>query len=135
MNKIIYGILSLVALFMLAESLTCNQCSVGLLGFCVSPSTSVCSTNTSSCFTGKATFPSISSSIGFNSQGCLESNLCNVTNTNNSILSVSYTTVTQCCSVDKCNPTKFNSATSAKLSVTAALCATLMATAWSSIFH
>lgn len=36
------------------ESLTCNRCSFGLLGFCVSSSTVDCSTNTSQCFTGKA---------------------------------------------------------------------------------
>lgn len=40
------------------DSLTCNKCSFGLVGLCLSTSEETCSTNTSVCFTGKASrFP------------------------------------------------------------------------------
>lgn len=36
------------------DSLSCNKCSFGLVGICISTSEETCSTNTSVCFTGKA---------------------------------------------------------------------------------
>uniref|UniRef100_A0AAY5K236 UPAR/Ly6 domain-containing protein n=1 Tax=Esox lucius TaxID=8010 RepID=A0AAY5K236_ESOLU len=135
MNKIIFGVLAVVGSFMLVESLTCNKCTVGVLSLCLNPSTLTCTTNTSACFTGKATFPSISNSIGFSTQGCLNSDLCNSTNATNSILGVSYTIVTQCCSTNNCNPSSISGATSAKLSVTAAIGAALVASVWGSMLY
>ncbi|KAK6323592.1 hypothetical protein J4Q44_G00059310 [Coregonus suidteri] len=111
MNKIIFGILAVVASFMLAESaskfsltsLTCNKCSVGLLGVCMNAADEVCITNKSSCFTGRATFPSLTSFVGFNTQGCLESIMCNTT-TNATLLGATYTSVKTCCDSNKCKP-------------------------------
>ncbi|KAM9418160.1 uncharacterized protein ACWYII_021865 [Salvelinus alpinus] len=134
MNKIVFGILAVVASFMLAESLTCNKCNVGLMGVCLNPTDQSCPTNTS-CFTGRATFPSLTTFLGFNTQGCLENAKCNITNTNETLLTVSYTTVTTCCDTNKCNPIIISGATSAKLSVTAALSAALVASVWGSMLY
>ncbi|KAK6323590.1 hypothetical protein J4Q44_G00059290 [Coregonus suidteri] len=141
MNKIIFGILAVVASFMLAESaskfsltsLTCNKCSVGLLGVCMNAADEVCITNKSSCFTGRATFPSLTSFVGFNTQGCLESIMCNTT-TNATLLGATYTSVKTCCDSNKCNPVTISGATSAKLSVTTALGAALVASVWSMLY-
>ncbi|CAB1351317.1 unnamed protein product, partial [Coregonus sp. 'balchen'] len=96
-------------------SLTCNKCSVGLLGVCMNAADEVCITNKSSCFTGRATFPSLTSFVGFNTQGCLESIMCNTT-TNATLLGATYTSVKTCCDSNKCNPVTISGATSAKLS-------------------
>ncbi|XP_045914687.1 sperm acrosome membrane-associated protein 4-like [Micropterus dolomieu] len=130
MAKILFGVIAVVASLMLAESLTCNQCNYGLLGFCLSTSTATCS-NTSVCFTGKATFTGLTS-VGFNTQGCLQSTSCNVTN-NGSLLGVSYTTQTTCCSTDKCNPVTISGAPSTKMTLTAAIGVAVLASMWGSI--
>ncbi|KAM9415064.1 uncharacterized protein ACWYII_024128 isoform 1-T2 [Salvelinus alpinus] len=141
MNKIIFGILAVASSFMPAESaskfglvsLTCNKCSVGLLGVCMNAADEVCVTNTSSCFTGRATFPSLTTFVGFNTQGCLESAMCNTT-TNATLLGTTYTSVKACCNSNKCNPVTISGATSAKLSVTTALGAALVASVWSMLY-
>ncbi|XP_014032463.1 sperm acrosome membrane-associated protein 4 [Salmo salar] len=134
MNKIIFGVLAVVASFMLAESLTCNKCDVGLVGVCLNAADQVCTTNTSRCFTGRATFPSLTTFLGFNTQGCLESAMCNNT-TNATLLGATYTTVRTCCDTNKCNPVTISGATSAKLSVTAAFGAALVASVWGSMLY
>ncbi|XP_059205105.1 sperm acrosome membrane-associated protein 4-like [Centropristis striata] len=132
MAKIVIGIIAIVASFMLADSLTCNKCSYGILGFCVSNSEINCSTNTSSCFTGKTTFTSLTS-VGFNNQGCMEPAGCNAT-TNGTIIGVSYTTTITCCSTDKCNPvTVTGAASSIKMSLTAALGVAVLASLMGSL--
>ncbi|TKS88386.1 hypothetical protein D9C73_023184 [Collichthys lucidus] len=104
------------------DSLTCNECKYGLLGYCLSNNEQECSTNTSLCFTGKTTFPSVSSSVGFNTQGCREPSGCNTTmNGTLSLIGVSYQTTIECCSVDKCNPVQLSGAPSTKMTLTAAL--------------
>lgn len=139
------------------ESLTCNRCSFGLLGFCVSSSTVDCSTNTSQCFTGKASrspsisltvhlsvtraepvspppfaaFVSISSSVGFNTQGCIEEANCNVT-INATLLGVSYQAKVECCSTDRCNPAQTSGAPPVKATSAAAIMAAVLASVWGS---
>ncbi|KAL0962503.1 hypothetical protein UPYG_G00340880 [Umbra pygmaea] len=132
MIKIVFGISAVVASFVLADSLTCNQCSLGLVGFCLNPGSLVCMGNSSSCFTGKATFPSISAFPGFNSQGCMANALCGNTTTS-TILGATYTTTTTCCSTNLCNPVVMSGAPSAKLTITTALGAALMASLWGSM--
>ncbi|CAJ1083235.1 hypothetical protein E3U43_011033 [Xyrichtys novacula] len=116
MGKILIGVFVAVASFMLAESLVCNKCSYGLLGFCLSVTEETCATNTSVCATGKATFPSVSSSVGFNTQSCREPSGCNATSNGTlPILSVMYQIKVDCCSTDKCNPTQVSGAPSTKM--------------------
>uniref|UniRef100_A0AAY5JZN7 UPAR/Ly6 domain-containing protein n=1 Tax=Esox lucius TaxID=8010 RepID=A0AAY5JZN7_ESOLU len=126
MKKVILVIVAVVGSFMLAESLTCNKCSMGLVGVCLNAASQVCTTNTSRCFTGQATFPSITTFSGFNSQGCTENVFCNTT-TNRTLLGATYITVMTCCNSDQCNPVIISGATSAKLSVTATLGVALVA--------
>ncbi|KAM9339917.1 uncharacterized protein ABDE67_015642 [Symphorus nematophorus] len=132
MGKIVFGIIAAVASLMLVDSLTCNQCSYGLAGFCLSNSEVSCSTNTSVCFTGKASFPSVSTSVGFNTQGCREPDGCNMT-TNATLIGVTYTTQIDCCSTDKCNPVQVSGAPSTKMTLAAAIGAAALASMWSSM--
>ncbi|XP_036431394.1 sperm acrosome membrane-associated protein 4-like [Colossoma macropomum] len=126
MRGVIIGVVAVIGFFALAESLTCNQCTVGLIGICLKPSTTVCTTNTSNCYTGKATFPSISGFLGFNTQGCLESYQCGIT-VNGTILGASYVVTQTCCSTDKCNPVQTSGAPYMQLSLPVALGTTLLA--------
>uniref|UniRef100_A0A8C5AAP8 UPAR/Ly6 domain-containing protein n=1 Tax=Gadus morhua TaxID=8049 RepID=A0A8C5AAP8_GADMO len=111
-----------------ADSLDCNKCSVGLVGICLNSNTLTCTTNTSVCFTGKATFPSISSFSGFNTQGCREPAGCNMTSSS-TLLGANVSTTVTCCASDKCNPTTISSGTSVQLSLTAA-CVAVLASLW-----
>uniref|UniRef100_A0A669DFC6 UPAR/Ly6 domain-containing protein n=1 Tax=Oreochromis niloticus TaxID=8128 RepID=A0A669DFC6_ORENI len=103
-------------------------CSFGLVGLCLSGSTETCSTNTSTCYTG-----TLGSFKGFSSQGCQDNTLpCNTT-TNSTLLSVvSYNVTVSCCSTDKCNPA-VNGAPSAKITLSAAIAAAVLASAWGSM--
>ncbi|CAF93927.1 unnamed protein product [Tetraodon nigroviridis] len=129
MGKILYGVILVVALSVVVNSLKCNQCSYGLLGFCLSSSELVCSTNTSVCYTGKATFTGLSS-VGFNSQGCREPSGCNAT-MNSTLVGVDYQTRIDCCSTDKCNPV--SSAPAPKMTFAAIIGAAILASAWGSL--
>uniref|UniRef100_A0AAQ5YXY8 UPAR/Ly6 domain-containing protein n=1 Tax=Amphiprion ocellaris TaxID=80972 RepID=A0AAQ5YXY8_AMPOC len=127
MGRILFGIIAAVASFMLVDSLTCNTCSFGLIGICLNSGEETCSTNSSVCFTGKATFSSLQSFSGFNSQGCLaDASTCNAT-TNATLLGVTYQTQIECCSTDKCNPLTLSGAPSAKMSLTAAVSVAVLA--------
>ncbi|XP_077404756.1 uncharacterized protein LOC144037274 [Vanacampus margaritifer] len=132
MGRIIIGVIAALACFMLVESLTCNECSFGLVGFCLTSSTVECSTNISQCFTGKATFASISTSVGFNTQGCIEEANCNVT-TNATLLGVTYQATVECCSTDRCNPVQLSGAPSARMTLATAIGAAFLASAWGSL--
>ncbi|KAG7225452.1 hypothetical protein INR49_027446 [Caranx melampygus] len=133
MGKVLFGIIAVVASFILADSLTCNKCSFGLIGFCLNSAEQECSTNSSVCFTGRASFPSLSDFVGFNSQGCLDDSTgCNMT-TNATLLGVSFQTTTECCSTDKCNPVTLSGAPSTKMTLTAAIGAAVLASVWGSI--
>ncbi|KAI9540057.1 hypothetical protein NQZ68_001991 [Dissostichus eleginoides] len=131
MAKIVIGIIAVVALFMLAESLDCNECSYGLLGYCLSSSTLTCPTNTSLCYTGKATFTALTT-VGFNTQGCQEPLGCNTTS-NGTLAGVSFSTKVDCCSTDKCNPIKTSGAPSTKMTFTAVIGVAAMASMLGSI--
>ncbi|KAG9281332.1 sperm acrosome membrane-associated protein 4 [Astyanax mexicanus] len=134
MRRAIIGVVAVIGLFALAESLTCNTCSVGLVGICLNPSSSVCSSNSSSCFTGRAKFPAISGFSGFNSQGCLDSTQCNAT-INGTILGATYTISQTCCNTDKCNPVLLSGAPYMQLSLPVALSTALLALVWSNSIY
>ncbi|CAN9492969.1 unnamed protein product [Ophioblennius macclurei] len=133
MGKVLIGVVFVAAALILAESLTCNKCSFGLFGLCVNSAVETCSTNTSVCFTGKATFPSVQSFPGFTIQGCSEPLGCNAT-TNGTLLSVSYQIAIECCSSDRCNPVTLSAAAAAadRMTLTAAVGAAVLASVWGS---
>ncbi|KAL7381344.1 hypothetical protein ABVT39_004416 [Epinephelus coioides] len=131
MGRILIGIIAAVASFMLVDTLSCNKCNYGLVGFCLSTSEETCSTNTSVCFTGKINFISLSS-VGFNTQGCREPAGCNAT-TNGTLLGVTYEQKIDCCSTDKCNPVQTSGAPSTKMTLTAAIGVAVLASVWGSI--
>uniref|UniRef100_A0A672Z7G4 UPAR/Ly6 domain-containing protein n=1 Tax=Sphaeramia orbicularis TaxID=375764 RepID=A0A672Z7G4_9TELE len=115
-----------------AESLTCNKCTFGLLGVCLNQAEETCSTNTSVCFTGRATFPSLTAFVGFNTQGCREPSQCTNTTTG-TLLGVTYESKIECCSKDKCNPITISGAPSTKMSLTVAITAAVLASVWGSM--
>ncbi|XP_062342578.1 protein Bouncer-like [Osmerus eperlanus] len=124
MNKFLWACVAVVALAVVAESLTCNTCSVGILNTCVFGSTATCSASEPNCYKGQATF-NVSSVVNLYTKGCLASSSCNTTTTGN-ILGAGYTVSRTCCSTDRCN-----GASSIQLPLTAALGAALVAL-WSS---
>ncbi|KAF7702491.1 lymphocyte antigen-6, epidermis [Silurus meridionalis] len=130
MKCVLFGIAAVIGFFALAESLTCNTCSFGVIGFCLNPSTTNCSTNTSSCTTGRASFAGAGSFLGFNSQGCTETALCNGS-ASGTILGATYTVTQTCCTTNNCNPVQVASGASyVQLSLSAALSAALLACVW-----
>ncbi|XP_060767546.1 lymphocyte antigen-6, epidermis [Neoarius graeffei] len=129
MKCVLLVIAAVIGLFALGESLKCNKCSVALVGICLNPSTTECSTNTSQCITSRASFPSISGFLGFNSQGCAESSNC-TGNITGFILGAKYEITQTCCKTDRCNPVQLNGASYIQLSLTAVLSATLFACVW-----
>nr|XP_061839370.1 lymphocyte antigen 6B-like [Nerophis lumbriciformis] len=130
MSRILVGVVAALACFMLVDSLTCNQCAFGLLGICLSSTEVECSTNTSQCFTGRATFAI--SSVGFNTQGCIEAVNCNMT-TNNTLLGVTYNVRVDCCNTDRCNPVQTSAAPSTKMAFGTAVGVALLASMWGSL--
>ncbi|KAF7210883.1 ly6/PLAUR domain-containing protein 8 [Nothobranchius furzeri] len=133
MGKVLFAIVAVLASLVLVESLSCNQCSFGLLGTCLSQSSVACTTNTSTCYTGKTIFPSLSSFLGFNNQGCkADSTNCNTT-TQGTLMFVTYNTTFTCCSTNNCNPITISSATTAKMTFTGAVSAAILASVLGSI--
>ncbi|KAJ3608546.1 hypothetical protein NHX12_023077 [Muraenolepis orangiensis] len=130
-NTTIYSMTKTCCATDLSESLTCNQCSAGLLGVCLNSNTVTCSTNTSRCFTARAVFPNIASFVGFNSQGCQESTAC--ADSSGSLLGANYTTTVVCCDTDNCNPVTISGASSARLSVVAVLASAVLVSGWSTL--
>ncbi|CAB1436523.1 unnamed protein product [Pleuronectes platessa] len=129
MARIVLGLVAVIACFMLVDSLTCKKCSLSVFGFCLNSDTVTCDTNVTNCFTGKATFPSVPSFSGFNSQGCLalaENAGCNKT-TNDTLLGFEYKVQLDCCTSDECNPVNTSDAPVTKLTFTAAIAAALLA--------
>ncbi|XP_041868426.1 alpha-elapitoxin-Al2b-like [Melanotaenia boesemani] len=135
MGKVLFAIVASVASLILVESLTCNKCNFGLLGICLNQGTETCTTNTSICYTGKATFPNVTSFSGFNSQGCTTSTAgCNTT-TSSSLLGINYQSTITCCSTDKCNPVTISGAPSAKMTLSATIGAAILASVWGSMLQ
>uniref|UniRef100_A0A8C7RXZ2 UPAR/Ly6 domain-containing protein n=1 Tax=Oncorhynchus mykiss TaxID=8022 RepID=A0A8C7RXZ2_ONCMY len=104
---------------LLAQSLTCKQCSVGLFGTCFFPKNMPSPGFTRSvCVMERACFPNI---LTLHTRGCLDSDLCGKTITA-TIFSAGVTSSSSCCQTDLCN-----GASSVQVSVTVALSAALMA--------
>uniref|UniRef100_A0A8C6LQ61 UPAR/Ly6 domain-containing protein n=1 Tax=Nothobranchius furzeri TaxID=105023 RepID=A0A8C6LQ61_NOTFU len=123
-------IISFFYLFFLLESLSCNKCSFSVFGLCVGASTESCSNSTRNvCYTGKT-----GDFVGFNNQGCKDDNSnCNQT-IQGTLMFVNYTTTLTCCNTDKCNPTTLSSsAATAKMTVTGAVGAAILASVLGSI--
>uniref|UniRef100_A0A4W6E3U3 UPAR/Ly6 domain-containing protein n=1 Tax=Lates calcarifer TaxID=8187 RepID=A0A4W6E3U3_LATCA len=104
------------------DSLTCNKCTFGLIGFCLNSAEETCTSNTT-----------LSSFSGFNTQGCKDNSTgCNMT-TSAVLLGVTYETKLECCSTDKCNPITLSGAPSTRMTLTAAIGAAVLASAWGSM--
>ncbi|CAL1583358.1 unnamed protein product [Knipowitschia caucasica] len=124
MRVFIAVVVAAIACFATVESLVCNKCSIGLLGYCLNAGNETCNSTSNVCYTSKAAFASVSSFKGFVNQGC-GNNTCGVNQTSKAengslpIIGVGYTITTSCCTTDKCNPvdTSGASATAASLSV------------------
>nr|XP_015828981.2 uncharacterized protein LOC107394522 [Nothobranchius furzeri] len=135
MGKVLFAIVAVLASLVLVESLSCNKCSFSVFGLCVGASTESCSNSTRNvCYTGKTVFPSLTSFVGFNNQGCKDDNSnCNQT-IQGTLMFVNYTTTLTCCNTDKCNPTTLSSsAATAKMTVTGAVGAAILASVLGSI--
>ncbi|XP_029591604.1 protein Bouncer isoform X2 [Salmo trutta] len=120
MNKFMWGCVALVGLFVVAESLKCNTCTVGMASLCFIGSTAECSTSEPNCFTAVAEF-NATKLLNLKRKGCMATALCNTTSTG-SILTADYTVTQTCCSTDQCN-----GAVAIQLPLTVALGAALVA--------
>ncbi|TNN61857.1 hypothetical protein EYF80_027974 [Liparis tanakae] len=121
--KFIWVCSALMAMFVTGEGLTCNTCRVGFADKCLYRSTETCSDDQPNCYRGKLAF-NISQFMTLQTEGCMNSTLCNKTKTG-SLLTAGYTVTRTCCSTDRCN-----GATSIQLPLTAAVSAALLAV-WS----
>ncbi|XP_012725888.2 uncharacterized protein LOC110366379 isoform X2 [Fundulus heteroclitus] len=126
MGKLFLCFAVAIASLALVESLTCNSCSASVFGFCLSSSNVTCSGDNQTCYTGKATFPSVSSFGGFSNQGCRLNTTCN--NATGSLLGFNYNVNFSCCATDNCNPLTFSGAPSTKMTFTAAIAGAVLAT-------
>ncbi|KAF3707280.1 hypothetical protein EXN66_Car000453 [Channa argus] len=133
MAKVLFGLIAAVASFMLVESLTCNQCPFGLVGFCFFPKQQTCTSDSSVCYTGKATFPSLPSFGGFSTQGCLDNTTTCNTTVNSLFLTVNYTSQTNCCSSNNCNQLNSGGSASARMTITATIGPAVLASVWGSL--
>ncbi|XP_062386072.1 lymphocyte antigen-6, epidermis [Sardina pilchardus] len=124
MAKVLWAIVAVATCFVMAESLRCNSCAVGLLGKCLLSSEKTCSGSEDRCYTGKAEF-NITGAVTFETSGCLVNTSC--VKSTGSVLGVGYTVTRTCCSTDLCN-----AATSGHLPVTTAIGAALMVSVWAS---
>ncbi|XP_026204420.1 sperm acrosome membrane-associated protein 4-like [Anabas testudineus] len=131
MGKVLFGVIVAVASLMLVDSLTCNNCPFSLAGLCFSSSQTACSSNTSVCGSSKAVFPSLSSFGGFTTASCLDSNTTCGSNTQATLLGVTYNTTVTCCTTDKCNTV--NAAPSTKMTLGATLGVAAVALVWGSM--
>ncbi|KAF4081685.1 hypothetical protein AMELA_G00164110 [Ameiurus melas] len=127
MKFVLLGIAVVIGFFALAESLTCNKCTVNMFGICLKPSTVNCATSTSVCNT--ISFTTTSGFPNFYSQDCLESSLCNNTDSS-SFFGVTYNASQNCCSSDSCNRVGNSGDSYVQLPLTAVLSATLLACVW-----
>nr|XP_046272876.1 lymphocyte antigen-6, epidermis isoform X2 [Scatophagus argus] len=125
MNKFLWSGVTLLALFVTVESLSCYTCDVSILGYCFRSASVNCTAPQNSCFTSVADFSA--DLLPIHAKGCIEESACK-NETNMSILTVKYNITTHCCSTNLCN-----GATSVQLPLTAAVGAALLAllTQWS----
>ncbi|RVE67099.1 hypothetical protein OJAV_G00114680 [Oryzias javanicus] len=131
MGKLLLAVAVVVASFVVAESLVCNKCSFGLLGFCLDAANETCANANSTCYTSRASFPSLASFSGFNMQGCaLNDTGCGFASTG-TFLTVSYNFSYTCCSTDRCNTVVLSSAPSSRMALSAAIGASVLAVMFS----
>ncbi|XP_063041678.1 sperm acrosome membrane-associated protein 4-like [Engraulis encrasicolus] len=123
MAKVLWAaFVAMAAFFVLADSLKCNQCSVGILGICLSTSEQTCTGTEDRCYSGKAEF-NITGALNFETRGCMVNTSC--VSTTGTVLGAGYTVTRTCCSTDLCN-----GATAPQLSTTTTLAAALLVLAW-----
>ncbi|KAK5854968.1 hypothetical protein PBY51_005114 [Eleginops maclovinus] len=123
MKSIWKTVMVLGAMIAAAQCLTCRQCPVGIFGTCLFGSDIVCNNGTESCFRGEAQF-NATGQLSLHIRGCVDTDLCGKTVTG-SILGAGYTSSFQCCTTNLCN-----GAASIQLSLTAALCASVLSSLW-----
>ncbi|XP_004073816.1 uncharacterized protein LOC101156589 [Oryzias latipes] len=126
MAKLMFAVVVAVASLIVAESLVCNKCTFGLLGFCLGAANETCPDANSTCFNSVSTFPAITSFKGFSFQGCASNNSgCGAVFTS-TFLGTTYSTNYTCCSTDRCN-TVVSAAPSSKIALSAAIGASILA--------
>eukprot|EP00064_Thunnus_orientalis_P020581 superscaffoldBa00005732_g20720 len=118
MNKILWSCAALLTLFVAVESLTCNTCSLGILGTCLREVPVNCTETEDRCYTAVAKFSA--DLLDIHERGCTNSTNCK--NETGSILNVNYTITKTCCSTSLCNRVA-----SIQMPLTAALAAALVA--------
>ncbi|XP_004073817.1 uncharacterized protein LOC101156901 [Oryzias latipes] len=128
MGKVLLAVAVAIASFIVAESLVCNKCTFGLLGFCMNAENQTCTNATNVCFTLRTNFPSLTTFQGFNIQGCAPNNTGCGTFLNDTFLGVGYNTNYTCCNAtDRCNTVLLNAAPSSKMALSAAIGASILA--------
>ncbi|XP_014905482.1 uncharacterized protein LOC106958212 isoform X1 [Poecilia latipinna] len=132
MGKLLFAAVVAIASFALVESLTCNQCSISLLGFCLSSSQPTCAAN-ETCYTEKFYFPALTSFKGVIRQGCRANDtICGISNSS-TILSVQIKTDVACCDTDKCNTVDLTGAApDLKMTFLVTMVGAAMASMWGS---
>ncbi|KAF7210885.1 uncharacterized protein [Nothobranchius furzeri] len=134
MGKVWFAIVAVLASLALVESLSCNNCPFGLKVLCLFKKNETCANETASvCYTGTATFPSVSSFSGFITQGCRDNNTGCETTTTSSLLGVTYSTSISCCTTNNCNSYTSAASTTAKMTFTGVVGAAILASVLGSI--
>ncbi|RVE67101.1 hypothetical protein OJAV_G00114700 [Oryzias javanicus] len=134
MGKLLFAVAVAVASFLVAESLVCNKCTFGLLGFCMNAANETCKDDVNSvCFTSRTNFSVLPDFVGFSFQGCADNNTGCGDNNSTMFLGVttSNTVYTCCNSTDRCNTVFLNSAPSSRMALSAAVGAAVLAVMFS----
>ncbi|KAG7225453.1 hypothetical protein INR49_027447 [Caranx melampygus] len=118
LNRFLWSCAALLALFVTVQSLSCYKCDVSILGSCLRTAPVNCTNTQNRCFSAVAKFSA--DLLDIHQRGCTEETQCK--NETGSILTVNYTITRTCCSNNLCN-----GASSARLPVTVALSAALVA--------
>ncbi|XP_004073815.1 uncharacterized protein LOC101156336 [Oryzias latipes] len=127
MGKLLLVVAVAIVSFIVAESLVCNKCSFGLLGYCMNAANETCTGNNNTCYTSVSTFPSLSSFKGFNQQGCTSNYTFCGTVYASTFLGVDFNSYYSCCNAtDRCNPV-VSAAPSSKMALSAAIGASILA--------
>ncbi|XP_032437582.1 lymphocyte antigen 6 complex locus protein G6d-like isoform X1 [Xiphophorus hellerii] len=111
------------ALIATAQLLTCQKCSVSLLGGCAIGKEEVTCATGESCTFSEASFTAKGSPTLY-SRGCVANTSCGTTITN-TIIGIEYSSKYACCTTDLCN-----GASAVQLSLTAGLCAAILSSLW-----
>ncbi|MEQ2233141.1 hypothetical protein ILYODFUR_018943 [Ilyodon furcidens] len=133
MGKFLFAVVAAVASLVFVESIICNKCSFSLLGKCFNAVNETCPSNSSVCYTGRASFPSVADFVGFNIQGCRENTTSCDKTTPETLLGITYNTKITCCSSDSCNNITLSSAASTKMTFSAAVGGAVLASLLGSV--